>query len=122
MKPQVVFLVYVLDEIIVGTIAVLCMYYFTNWNIWTVGSVVIIFALIFLFMFYVFLPQFKKPKTGKEEIIGSWCTALTALDPHGQIKVQGEIWQARSLTGRIEKGCRAKIVDMDGLELLVKKE
>jgi membrane-bound serine protease (ClpP class) len=121
MKPRVVFLLYVLDEIIVGIVIFLLMYYFTNWNIWTVVTVVIIFALFFLFMLYVFLPQFKKPQTGKEELIGLMCTALTTLDPHGQIKVQGEIWSARSFAGRIEKGCKVKIVDMDGLELLVKK-
>jgi len=122
MKPQAVFLLYVLDEIIVGAVIVLLMYYFTNWDIWTVGTVVIIFALFFLFMLYVFLPQFKKPQIGKEVLIGLWCTALTTLDPHGQIKLKGEIWSARSLDGRIEKGCRAKIVDMDGLEVLVKKK
>ena len=115
------FLLYILDEIIVGTVAFLFMYYFTNWDIWTVGIVVIILALFLLVMLYVFLPQFKRPQTGKEEIIGSWGTVLTALDPHGQIKVKGEIWNARSLNDRIEKGCRAKIVDMKGLELLVEK-
>jgi len=122
MKPRVLFLLYVLDEIIVGTAAILFMHYFTNWDLWTVGTIIIILALFLLVMFYIFLPQFKRPQTGKEEIIGLWGTALTTLDPHGQIKVKGEIWSARSLGARIEKGCRAKIVDMDGLELLVKKK
>ena len=121
MKPRVLFLLYVLDEIIVGTVAVLFMYYFTNWDIWRVGAVVIILSLFLLVMLYVFLPQFKRPQTGKEEITGLMGTALTALDPRGQIKVKGEIWNARSLDGRIEKGCRVKIVDMEGLELLVEK-
>ena len=114
-------MLYVLDEIIVGTVAVLFMYYFTNWDIWRVGAVVIILSLFLLVMLYVFLPQFKRPQTGKEEITGLMGTALTALDPRGQIKVKGEIWNARSLDGRIEKGCRVKIVDMEGLELLVEK-
>ncbi len=121
MKPRVLFLLYVLDEIIVGAVAVLFMYYFTNWDIWRVGAAVIILSLFLLVMLYVFLPQLKRPQTGKEEITGLMGTTLTGLNPHGQIKVKGEIWNARSLEGRIEKGCKVKIVDMEGLELLVEK-
>ncbi|MDE3057127.1 MAG: nodulation protein NfeD, partial [Bacteroidota bacterium] len=43
--------------------------------------------------------QRRKPTTGSEGIVGESGVTITKLSPHGQVKVQGEIWSAESLDG-----------------------
>nr|3WWV_A Chain A, Stomatin operon partner protein [Pyrococcus horikoshii OT3] len=64
-----------------------------------------------------------KARTGKEEMIGLIGTVVEELNPEGMIKVRGELWKARSkFNGKIEKGEKVRVVDMDGLTLIVVRE
>jgi len=64
--------------------------------------------------------QRKKIVTGHEGIVGEKGIALTALDPAGQVDVHGEIWQAESPDGKIEKEGRVIITGIENLTLKVK--
>jgi membrane-bound serine protease (ClpP class) len=65
--------------------------------------------------------QKRKPTTGQEGIVGESGTALTTLNPHGKIKVHGEIWIAESEEGIIKKGESVLVTAITGLKLKVKK-
>ncbi len=58
------------------------------------------------------------PTTGREALVGSLGEVRTATAPDGTIFVHGELWQARS-EKPIEAGCRARVVAVEGLTLLV---
>ncbi len=59
-----------------------------------------------------------RPVTGVEGMIGSIGIAKTDLNPHGQIAVQGEIWEAVSQIP-IRQGETAEITSVEGLTVKV---
>ena len=65
--------------------------------------------------------QKRKPTTGQEGIVGESGTALTTLNPHGKIKVHGEIWMAETEEGTIKKGESVLVTAIKDLKLKVKK-
>jgi membrane-bound serine protease (ClpP class) len=62
----------------------------------------------------------KQVTTGREGMIGEVGIALTNLNPSGQVRVHGEIWQARSDTP-IEKDQPVKVLAVSGLQVNVEK-
>ncbi len=84
-------------------------------------SVVIITAAFFIFAFgMAFKTHRKKVTTGVEGMIGETGLAQTAINPHGTVKVHGEIWKAAS-SQPIKKGERIRVASVDGLTLVVEK-
>lgn len=61
----------------------------------------------------------KQPLTGQEGLVGRIGTAEDPLDPEGIILVYGERWTARSSAGTIEAGSQVRVVDVEGMRLLV---
>lgn len=59
-----------------------------------------------------------RPVTGREGMIGSIGIAKTDLNPHGQIAVHGEIWDAISQTP-IRQGESAEVTSIEGLTVNV---
>ncbi len=59
--------------------------------------------------------------TGREELLGAIATTRTALDPTGQVFVEGALWEARvdPALAPIEAGYRVRVEGIDGLELVV---
>jgi len=43
------------------------------------------------------------------------------LDPLGMVLVHGELWQAESLSGMINKGEKIRVKDMKGFKLFVER-
>lgn len=61
-------------------------------------------------------------KSNTNALIGKKCKTVETIDndSNGAVKVYGEIWKARSLDNSIiEKGTMVRIVEMDGLTLIV---
>ncbi len=60
-------------------------------------------------------------RTGEEELIGSIGDVRQALDPIGQVFVQGALWRARAGEGEspIGRGYRVRVEAVDGLTLSV---
>jgi membrane-bound serine protease (ClpP class) len=84
--------------------------------------VVALTAAFFLFAItFGIRAQRKKVATGHEGIIGEKGTALSNLNPMGDVKVHGEIWHAESIDGEIKKGSQILIGGAEGLTLKVKK-
>ena len=59
--------------------------------------------------------------TGSEEMVGSPGKVIDWTGDHGQVRVQGEIWQARS-QGPLEPGRPIQVLSMDGLILVVEPQ
>lgn len=77
-------------------------------------------ALFFLFIVGLGMKaQRLKVVTGVEALIGDTAEVLDILDPFGTVKVQGETWNAESLSGVISKGEKVRIKEMKNLKLYV---
>jgi membrane-bound serine protease (ClpP class) len=89
-------------------------------------SVILTSAALSL-IFFMFVVGFglkalrSKPPTGMEGLVGETGASLTALQPHGKVLVHGEIWNAESMTGRIAKDARIRVVSIDNLLLRVEE-
>jgi membrane-bound serine protease (ClpP class) len=80
----------------------------------------ILTALFFLFIVGAGLKaQRAKPVTGIEGATGEIGEVLETLDPAGSVLVHGEIWQAESVTGKIDKGKRIRVTGMKNFKLYV---
>jgi membrane-bound serine protease (ClpP class) len=83
-------------------------------------SSVAVTAFFFLFIIGMGLKaQRLKPVTGKNAMIGKTGVSIETLDPLGRITVQGEIWNAASLSGQINKGDKIRVVAIKNMQLQV---
>jgi membrane-bound serine protease (ClpP class) len=58
----------------------------------------------------------RRVQTGVENLVGSVGEVIEPLTPVGQIRVLGELWQARAPT-EVARGARVRVVRVDGLTL-----
>ena len=63
----------------------------------------------------------KKPVPGLTNLIGFKGKVVKPISPEGMIKVNGELWAARSAEGVIKSGEEVIVEGQDGLILLVRK-
>jgi membrane-bound serine protease (ClpP class) len=61
----------------------------------------------------------RQPVTGREGMVGLVGIVKTALAPHGQLAVHGELWEAIS-EQPLQPGDEAEVTSVDGLRLYVK--
>ncbi len=82
--------------------------------IWGVtGTLVLFFVLI---GGAVVRSQFRKPATGRGGLMGETGVVRKALEPHGQVYLHGELWQAHTAdNASIPAGTEVRIVAIDGL-------
>jgi len=84
----------------------------------TVGLTV----LFFLFILGAGVKALRlKPVTGVEGFIGETGTVLQELKPMGTVYVHGEIWQAESVSGTIEKGATIRVLSEKNFNLKVER-
>ncbi len=87
---------------------------------------VIIPAVIFTALFFLFAigmgirAQRRKPVTGMEGIVGELGEAITELNPDGQVRIHGEIWNAVSLDGKLKKGTTVRVDQVKDLRIAVR--
>jgi membrane-bound serine protease (ClpP class) len=94
-----------------------------------VGPALIALGVLSLIAFYFItrkvIEAHEKPvKTGSEELVGAIAEARGAIDPEGQVWIEGALWNARlgSGVGRVELGDRVKVEAVEGLTLVVSTE
>ena len=63
-------------------------------------------------------------RTGTEEMVGSLAEARSAIDPEGQVWIEGALWSARlaERRGPVRLGDRVRVEAVDGLTLVVRPE
>jgi len=92
-----------------------------------ISWIVIVASVAITTFFFVFLlglglkVQRKKPTTGIEGLIGEIGEALSLLNPEGTVRVHGELWEAESTSGKIAKGERIRVVEIQNLKLRVEQ-
>lgn len=89
---------------------------------------IILVTVILTVAFFAFVlgfgikAQTRKPTTGIEGIIGERGEAITDLQPSGQIRIHGELWNAESSDGsEIGKGSKVEVIRVSNLKLIVRK-
>lgn len=89
---------------------------------------VVIPLVIFTAIFFFFVigagvkAQRRKVTTGESAIVGSEGIAISNLNPTGKVRLEGEIWTAESISGKIEKNSKVVVTEIHGLLLKVKKQ
>jgi membrane-bound serine protease (ClpP class) len=84
-----------------------------------VVTATVITAVLFLLVLAMLLRSRQRPVvTGKEALLGAEGESLGWEQDEGRVRVQGEVWRARS-TRPLAPGSRIKVVNREGLVLLV---
>lgn len=92
-----------------------------------ISLAVIIPTVLFTAAFFLFAigaglkAQRRQPTTGSEGIVGELGVAFTKLNPSGQVRVHGEMWNAESVDGTVPKDGPIVVIEVNGLMLKVKK-
>jgi membrane-bound ClpP family serine protease len=63
----------------------------------------------------------KQTPVGLTSMVGTRGRVTVRLAPQGMVKIRGELWTARSITGEIDSGEEIVVTGEDGLKLLVRK-
>ena len=86
------------------------------WNV--VAVVVAAVAEIGETALYVWWSRRRRPVVGVEALVGRTAVVVRALSPTGQVKLDGEVWEARAACG-VELGREVVVTRVDGLVLEV---
>jgi membrane-bound serine protease (ClpP class) len=93
------------------------------------GPALITLGVLSVITFYfvgrkVLKAQREEPTRGGSDLIGSSAEARTALDPGGQVWIEGTLWSARLTDdgSSLRPGDRVRVEAIDGLTLLVRPE
>jgi len=71
--------------------------------------------------FWIRFSRRRRPRVGVETLIGKEAVVVTACRPDGQVKLDGELWQARCEAGA-DAGEHVRIRALAGLTLLVDRD
>lgn len=63
----------------------------------------------------------KKPIAGLLDMVGSEGKVVSSLVPEGLVRIKGELWIAKSASGRMDTGVEVTVVGQNGLKLIVRK-
>ena len=86
------------------------------------GLLVVFGVIIGLYIRWVIGPIRHRSKlTGSEAMVGKAGVAITDLSPNGEVRVNGEIWRAESLSGNISKGEQVSVRALKGLVVVVER-
>ena len=90
--------------------------------VWVFFAVMLAKILVAVLMYVFFLRKvFHRPiSVGPEKLVGQIAETITALNPSGQIKADGEIWTAISQAGKMIPARRkVKILEVRGTTVYV---
>jgi membrane-bound serine protease (ClpP class) len=90
---------------------------------WPVLGVVAVLAVAFLTLVVTKVrAAMRRPHaTGLATLVGRQGVALSPLEPGGQVRVQGEIWKARTRGEILLKDERIEVLSVEGLTLVVRR-
>jgi len=91
-----------------------------SWGV--IISTTIVTSLFFLFIVGMGLKaQVLKPVSGLASMIGSKGEAMNLIDPSGMVKINGEMWKAISLSGKINAGESVIVKEIRDLTLYIEQ-
>jgi membrane protein implicated in regulation of membrane protease activity len=89
------------------------------WNL--VGALVSLAVFVLEVAYWQRQMRGRKVQTGVENLVGAVGKVVEPLAPIGQIRVHGELWEARS-TRTVPSGTAVRVVAVDGLRLEVEPD
>ncbi|OGR67165.1 MAG: hypothetical protein A2081_05045 [Elusimicrobia bacterium GWC2_61_19] len=81
-----------------------------------VGLIAVVAALAFIVM----RAQLRRVVTGIESLKDKRGLAKTALSPKGKVLVEGELWDAESVSGDIPEGAEVTVTEVEGFKIRVR--
>ncbi|MDG6994665.1 MAG: nodulation protein NfeD [Nitrososphaerota archaeon] len=116
--------------VVIGAFATLLLAYevpyspspFGNLQFIELGILVVVGGLLALYARWIAGSMRKKPYTGVESIVGKSGSAVSDLDPDGEVSVEGIIWKAKLVEGSAKRGDRVIVKQVSGLTLVVERE
>jgi membrane-bound serine protease (ClpP class) len=97
-------------------------------NFFSVSLTVVVASTVLTALFFLFVvgmglkAQRNKPVSGLQAFIGKKGKVVLSLDPQGTVKVNGEMWRAESVSGKIEIGESIVVREIKNLTLYVEQE
>jgi membrane-bound serine protease (ClpP class) len=88
------------------------------WNV--IGAVAALGAFAVEIVFWNRRVRRRRAAVGGETLIGRSGTVLTACRPHGQVRLGGEIWEARCSEGA-DRDDTVRVAGQEGLTLIVER-
>ena len=64
----------------------------------------------------------RKPLEKLPDMVGSQGKVVSPLAPEGLVRINGELWMAKSASGKMNLGDKVAVVEQDGLRLVVRKD
>ena len=64
----------------------------------------------------------RKPLEKLPDMVGSRGRVVSPLAPEGLVRIEGELWMAKSASGKINLGNKVAVVKQDGLRLVVRRD
>lgn len=87
---------------------------------WAIGSVAAAAGTVMLLIIAVIIrSRSEVPYSGGEAMLGATGSVLDWSDSRGHLRFQGEVWQARSAHTGLEPGQTVRVVEREGLTLVV---
>ncbi len=96
--------------------------WFASFKSMAIGVGIVGAGFVFIVLRGIFNLRKIKPMQGKAEFAASEGIVIEELNPHGMVRIRGEIWQALSKSGdMLAEGQRVKVVARDNINLVVEK-
>lgn len=115
-----IFLTAILEIVIIIIISIVLIAFYPAYSIYIIlGSLGVIILYLWI-SYHIYKPVFEhKVVQPQDEIIGNLGVAITDLNPRGQVKIRDEAWSARSVSGFIISGSKIKVIQIEGIQLIV---
>jgi membrane-bound serine protease (ClpP class) len=97
----------------------------SNLDVVKISRVLIFSSVAVTTCFFIFVigmglkAQRRKPVMGVESMLGETAETIGPLNPSGKVKMQGEIWNAISVSGNINMGEKVRVKEIKNLTLYV---
>lgn len=85
------------------------------------STLICLIAVVAALSWIVMKAQLRRVVTGIESLAGKKGLAKTDLKPKGTVLVEGELWEAESVSGDIAKGAEIAVTAVEGFKVRVKK-
>ena len=122
-KDWLIVLALLLDEAAAVVLVLLVLWFFKISIPFSVAIVIALLLGTFVFITHkVIIPSFhKKQVTGSEGMIGMEGEVIQPLTPVGVVRIEGELWKAKSLGEDVAAGEEVEILGLNRLTLEVKR-
>ena len=124
LKPWLIVVIALLDDVVALALVFVALWYFrVEIPIWVIIVIGVVLGTFIFIVHRAIVPSLRRRKvTGAEGMVGLTGEVVKSLKPDGVIRVGGEYWQAKSIEGDIEAGEDVEIIDIDRLNLEVRRK